>query len=377
MKKYIFTLVLLFSVIMSACVKAPSIEQPEEISNESLAVFNNINSVETLQVPAKAGKITVVTFNGDIICLTKTPTSIPVPKTGAASKANDAIQISYVDDSNPEYVEALGENNQTMEIWQTLAFEDSVVGDYDYNDLVIHLCQQKTIDKKDIELFHIGIHPIAYGATKTFRLGCDIYYKGILVKENISVAENARNLFKENNGSIFPGTEMLNTFRQNFYTNFFTKVLTMDATGTNLSDIQIIWFIDVDANAEGKGGKRLYAVNNKYSFLDGNKRPYGIIITDNGKTSEDFDANPNKLDHCSSWFEYPKEIKNISDCYPTFNSWLNGTATLDLTAQNSELIFDITDKNKGHFVYQIENGNEKNLNSNKYDRIRDELTLNQ
>lgn len=139
--------------------------------------------------------------------------------------------------------------------------------------------------------------------------------------------------------------------------------------------MKVIWFIEIE------NGRRLYVVNNRYNFLDENKRPYGLIITNTGKVWE---MNGNKAENCASWFEYPKEDVSISLCYPdaeaggtnSFDAWLAGTAPeFNMRKPVADKVFDIVGKDKGHFVYQIENGNEKNLGSDKYNKIREYIEL--
>lgn len=378
MKKSLFTLFIAACVILTSCVKdqTKSPENTGPIDAENQTAYARFNTISTLNVPVQEGKLTVVTFNGDIICLTQTPTTIPVPKSALSTKAGDKIAISYVDASDPKYVEALGENTASSELWQTIAFEDSMVGDYDYNDIVLHLCYQLSTPKKGNQKLHIGIHPIAYGATKTFKLGFNLYYGNTMVKETIIAGNAKEELFLANNGAYCGVENMINTSQLNYYSNFFTKVITLDAAGVQFGEIKVVWFIEIE------GGKRLYTVNNRYNFLDENKRPYGLAITDTGKSWEGM--NGNKSENSASWFEYPKESISMSLCYPdaemlganSFDAWIAGTAQeFNMRRPDTEKVFNITQKEKGHFLYQIENGNTKNLGSNRYNKERTYIEL--
>lgn len=66
-----------------------------------------------------------------------------------------------------------------------VCFEDSRSGDYDYNDLVIHVKYQWSGTR-----FGFGVHPIALGSTKEVRLGAVVYkgstriFKGLLAPGN-------------------------------------------------------------------------------------------------------------------------------------------------------------------------------------------------
>ncbi len=371
MKRIIFTLLSFLCVVIVSCVKNPIKEQSPEINNENLAAYNNLSTVSALDVPVRDGKITVVTFNGDTLCLTKTPTTITVPKTVSGTKAGGGIDISYVDAADPKYAEALGTGNTATELWQTLAFEDSMAGDYDYNDIVLHLCYQLASSK-----FHIGIHPIAYGATKNIALGLAVYYGNNKVADQIITQDSKHELFRDNNGDYCGIQGMINTSSFDYYCNFYTKVITLDAAGVHSGDIKVIWYIRIDGN------RMLYAVNNKYNFLNEQKRPYGLMITNTGKT---WNVGGNIMENSSSWFEYPKEGSNISACYPdagmggenSFDAWLAGTSdgSFNMREPDSEKVFNIIEQKSGHIVYGMSNGNSKNLGSNKYKKIRHSIQL--
>lgn len=372
--KRIITTLLLAYCIITSCVKDSTKNEPG-INTSNIATYERINTTTTLDVPAKQGSITVVTFQGNIICLTKTPTSIIVPKTNTEAKSGEAIEIKYVDQADPEYAEALGDNDTKSELWQTIAFEDSMVGDYDYNDLVLHLCYQLLTPNKETQKLYIGIHPIAYGATKNIKLGLCVYYKNQEVCREDITQNSKEELFLDNNGKYCGISDMINTSSQNYSSNFYTKVLKLDAANVNFSDIKVIWYITVDKTT------KFYMVNSKYNFLDKNKRPYGIAITNTAKIWPDSDNG--KAENSASWFEYPVEGNNISNCYTdqendgihSFDNWISGNSP-SMNMRNPKNVFNITEKKNGHFIYQIENANDKDLSRDKYKEITIELTRN-
>lgn len=251
-----------------------------------------------------------------------------------------------------------------------------MVGDYDYNDIVLHLCYQLSTPKKGNQKLHIGIHPIAYGATKAFKLGFNLYYANNLVKETVIAGNAKEELFLANNGKYCGVENMINTSQINYYSNFFTKVITLDTAGVRFGDIKVVWFIEIE------GGRRLYTVNNRYNFPEENKRPYGLAITDTGKIRDDM--NGHKSENSTSWFEYPKESISMSLCYPdaempgvnSFDAGIAATALeFNMRRPDTEKVFNITQKEKGHFLYQIENGNSKDLGSNSYNKERTYIEL--
>lgn len=110
MEKSLFTLFIAACIISTSCVKDRTKvpEAPGPINAENQTAYARFNAISTLNVPVREGKLSVVTFNGDIICLTQTPTTIPVPKSVLSAKAGGKPEISYVDAADPKYVEALG-----------------------------------------------------------------------------------------------------------------------------------------------------------------------------------------------------------------------------------------------------------------------------
>lgn len=283
---------LFLAVAAVSCVKNPNIT-PDPV------VTTRLTTVEKFSVPIKDGYTSVVKLGSDTLCVATSATSIWIPKNASVSTKASQIQISYIEGTDPKA--------GTSQMWQTIGFEDSEVGDYDYNDIVIHVKHEL---KKNI--LGIGIHPVALGSTKVIALGCKVFEKDVLRYDQL-VSNNCRQ-------DLFEGiTGFINTSSvANFHTNFFKKIIKVDLeSSANMSDIKVIWYIKVD------GGKYFYSVNDHYGYLDENKRPYGLIITDTGNTYYQDDKNP---EVGGNWFPYPYEGVNINTAFPTFNAWITGAA---------------------------------------------------
>lgn|SRR5574344_809272 len=283
------------AVIMAAsCVKNPNIK-PDPI------ITSRLTTVEKFSVPIKEGYTSLVTIGSDTMCVSSSPTSIWIPKNAdvTAKSEGNTVAISYIKGIEP--------NEGTSQMWQSVGFEDSEVGDYDYNDIVIHAKYELSKSKK---IFGIGIHPIALGSTKIIAIGCKIFVKEVLAYDQIVISNAREELFDSQEGFI--NTKAI----PNYHTNYFKKIITIDVEpSVHFTDIKVVWYIKVDNN------RYYYAVNDHYGYLDGNKRPYGIVITNTGRVYYQDKKNP---EVGYNWFPYPYEGVNINDAYPTFDKWING-----------------------------------------------------
>ena len=99
----------------------------------------------------------------------------------------------------------IGFAGNKAQLFQVVCFEDSRSGDYDYNDLVIHVKYQWNGTR-----FGFGVHPIALGSTKEVRLGAVVYkgstriFKGLLAPGN---ADARTQYFQSQAGFINTGTD--------------------------------------------------------------------------------------------------------------------------------------------------------------------------
>lgn len=290
MKKYLFILSALLTI---ACHNEPSVT-PDSVK----ADMDNITTTTEFVVPVRNGMTTVVRNEaGAEVARTSAPLTILLAK-------GETPVVEYVES-------VAGEENQIRtNLWQVVAFEDSLVGDYDYNDFVFHVKYELSGRN-----FFVGIQPIALGSTKKIRLGCDLWQNGKYLREGIIVAENCRDKF-------FPNTEnrMINTFHveKEFclfdYKPYYRSNLIVLSDATH--PVYVNWFIKVDNNLP------LYAVSTSRTsgMLDSNNRPYGLVFTSTGNQYE----QPGQGIVGHDWFNYPKEAVPIDRVYPLFGKWLTG-----------------------------------------------------
>lgn len=289
-----FVMILGFVLTLS-CVRIPV----EPVSPVDPGTTERLTTHVAYDVPTKAGYTTYVTYGADTLCVAAEPTSIWIPKNlNPVVKSDGGLTVSYIEGTDPKAGSA--------QMWQTIAFEDSEVGDYDYNDLVIHCKYQ--VSSKD-KKFGIGVHPIALGSSINITLGCKVFVNGVLLTEHIFTDNCRDDLFDGQEGFINTG------YKADFHTNYFQENLVIeDIQTTTLSKYSVVWFIEV-------AGKRFYAVNNVYGYLDEGKRPYGLLFTNTGREYY-FDGKTTPEGY--NWFAYPFESVRIDDCYPTFNDWITG-----------------------------------------------------
>lgn len=285
-------------ILLSALFAAACHNEPATIPDTEFADMGNITTTSEYAVPVREGMVSVVrNAAGDEIARTAAPISILAGK-------GEALTVEYVES-------VAGDENQIRtNLWQVLAFEDSLVGDYDYNDLVLHVKYELVGS-----YLYLGIQPIALGSTKKIRLGCDLWQNGTYLKQGIIVADDCRATF-------FPetGSRMINTFgvEKEFcvfdFKPYYRSNLVVVPDPSH--PVYVNWFIEVD------GGLRLYAVSTARTsgMLDGNKRPYGLVFTATGNSYEQ--AGQGTVGH--DWFNYPKESVSIDRVYPLFGKWLTG-----------------------------------------------------
>lgn len=274
-------------------------------------------TTEEFKIPVKNDKVTIVTVGEDTIAVAYSEFPILVPK-GVDAK------ISYVDRNDlseknlaRSYNEALKNEINQSKLFQVICFEDSRVGDYDYNDLVIHVKYEQRGN-----LFGFGVQPVALGSTKDIKLGCDVYkgnkkiFSDLITKDK-TVREQ---MFNDGNGKEYEG--FLNVMFDKIDFNRNRTYLGSTIRNWDLSKIKengvvrVEWFIEVD------GDTRLYALSTEHlkQSLDADKLPYGLVITETGMQYTDNKGEISGKD----WFNYPQETRHIKDVYPEIWAWMIG-----------------------------------------------------
>lgn len=278
----IFIVAVLFMALIS-CNKKEVYRAPE--------VDNFIaTTIQHIDVPE--GKVALVRFYEDTLAIVTKTADIVVPKVAKQSRAsNNPITIEYLENNNN-----LGTKYQ---IWQVLAFEDSEYGDYDYNDLVVHIRILQ-----DASSTEFCIHPVALGSIKPIKLGVRIEDKDVILAENCR-----EELFEGLEGFI--NTDV-NGLRHKYED---TQKFKAGIPCTYGNDVN--WFIEVD------NGKRLYAVSQNYPSLNSQHMAYGLVIIN----INDYYTFGAEKTCGGDWFEYPQEKVHINEVYPKFDMLLNSAAS--------------------------------------------------
>lgn len=290
---------LLFIILLASCVKSPFNDRNLKQTVERL------DGLTTKTVIPEKGMIAVVTYENDTLAVLNTYANIIVPK-----DLTDEEKLRISIDEKP-----LVECKTYSQYWQAVAFEDTKVGDYDYNDLVIHV--KNVCDRpwgKDYIKQSIVIQPIALGGTVDITLGFILSD----FTEHIISTNVREDLFDSKEGFI-------NTIGEPIRYKLDKDVLTnykLDKSNTPW----VAWFIEVD-------GERLYAISSEiptkiYDMLNSDGMPYGLVKY--------------------STFAYPIEKTSVFTAYPDFKGWINGNKSslgngLKSYLYNSNKLWDYQD----------------------------------
>lgn len=250
--KKIFYALLLISLI--SCVQKNEINPDKETDSDKIASAEKLLSTVDFSVPIQEGCITTVSYNGMVLARTSRAMTIKVPK--GAVNATDG-STSGLDIETSEGQAPVSFSN----LWQTVMFEDSKTGDYDYNDLVFHVNYQTTGN-----IMKVYIQPIAFGTRKDFKLRMKWKQDGI--EGVVKVAESCR---KE----LFGGQDgYINTQSYDECFPEFAKEFTIELP-SEASAVDISWFINIE------DFEAIYAVNNNGDrCLNNDGMPYGFVVTD-------------------------------------------------------------------------------------------------
>lgn len=295
-----------FLLIMLAVLAASCIDKPEgEPSKPPVDVdLDHFQTAEAFEVPVKAGHITVVKADGVTVAEADSPMTIWVPRMHG-TRAEEGVTVEFV--PSAEYPSFEGNKSQ---MFQVICFEDSFEGDYDYNDLVIHVLYQQRGN-----IFGFGVQPIALGSTKSIRLGCVVYkgatkvFDGMITPEGVDCREQ---YFKSVEGFINVNNRNVIDFKEPHY-------LASTCRNWDLSKVagegapRVEWFIEA-------GGKRIYALSTSYlsQSFDKGGLPLGLVIT---TTGTEYTENGYKCGF--DWFNYPYESVHIKNVYPQMWEWLS------------------------------------------------------
>lgn len=278
--------ILLFLCITSACsscIKEPDYGKKDEATFDLTTEYT---------VTPQNGQIAIVTKTGskDTVCITGIPTVLTMNR--ATKYTTEYVATSAM----PEY-----KNSGVWRYQQTLCFEDTDQGDYDYNDLILyvhgtHFQSAGTAATGWQETYRaqFKITPIACGSI--FNIGFGFETIG---GKTYMITDNCREYF-------FNGDKgYINTEKEVDPVVYPTKQTEKYELGTGWNATRINFFIVAD-------GHRHYIATaahweEQFSYTDiFNKSgmPYGLSIPD--------------------YFEYPAERNNMFDTYPDFDNWVKG-----------------------------------------------------
>ena len=140
MSKILFGLVGI--ALISSCTR------PGSLYNGGQRIANCVTS-EPFEVPVQEGCATYVMYGQDTVAIVTQPMTIQIPKgmkVSTKGSTGDEISIEY---------EVLNDTDAKIaynKSWQAIMFEDTRSGDYDYNDLIIHVRNLHSWNKLQIAL---------------------------------------------------------------------------------------------------------------------------------------------------------------------------------------------------------------------------------
>lgn len=272
---------------MTSCVK-------NSFEDKWKDIIVNCDTSQDFLVPISPNCITVVTLDGDTLAVTDRAMTIKVPKGYTTTRSVNNLSITYVDESDINF--KILQQQTYCAAWTAIMFEDSKQGDYDYNDLIIHVYSKvNTPWGKNIALQNISIQPIALGNTKNISLGCILSDNS----EHILYRNVREELFDSNVGFI-------NTVNDKSPIRFKLRETPITDWQLELNSTKsywIAWFIEVDGN-------RIYAVSSDFEYnrydnvISKDLLPYGIVVANDNGT-----------------FKYPQEMTSVFNAYPSFKDW--------------------------------------------------------
>ena len=125
------------TILMLAFLAASCIEKSDVRPGSPVDVdIDHYQTAGTYDVPVKEGCITVVKAYGVTLAEAESPMTIWVPRM-TLTRSDEGLTTTFV--PRDEYPNFAGNKSQ---LFQVVCFEDSRRGDYDYNDLVIHVLYQ-------------------------------------------------------------------------------------------------------------------------------------------------------------------------------------------------------------------------------------------
>src|SRR5574344_823507 len=347
MKKLFFLLFGIPLIILSSCSKELKVDNGP--SNKNGNDVEHFITSESFAIPVKDGFVTIVKLGSDTLAVANKPMRILIPKGIEQTKSQfvSNIGVEYV--PTKEYKNEVGQNVNWCEFNQLVCFEDTVEGDYDYNDFVFRVKYGFAMDAYGF-YFGFCIQPIALGSSKYFDLGCIVYEDDAVVYDGLVTGGGCRNSFF-NDQKGFINTSVSKQINQTINGKIASWHEFDEHTslrwGMSLFDVlqpvRVEWYIQL------QDGTKLFALSTKYvdQSFDKNHLPYGLITTNTGRVYK-YQGQPVGKD----WFDYPVENTSIKNVYPMLWEWMN-TAT---SSYSSYDVYTVLDANADKVFPAIELG---------------------
>jgi hypothetical protein len=339
MKKLFFLLFGIPLIILSSCSKELKVDNGP--SNKNGNDVEHFITSESFAIPVKDGFVTIVKLGSDTLAVANKPMRILIPKGIEQTKSQfvSNIGVEYV--PTKEYKNEVGQNVNWCEFNQLVCFEDTVEGDYDYNDFVFRVKYGFAMDAYGF-YFGFCIQPIALGSSKYFDLGCIVYEDDAVVYDGLVTGGGCRNSFF-NDQKGFINTSVSKQINQTINGKIASWHEFDEHTslrwGMSLFDVlqpvRVEWYIQL------QDGTKLFALSTKYvdQSFDKNHLPYGLVISETGQY---LGANSPAFS-----FDFPLESVSIREAYPELWDWMKGKR-----AYNPEDIFVKSD-NKTFPAYEL------------------------
>ena len=328
-----------------------------------VADYDVVKPSNFIKVDVEEGYYAEVMVDDVVICTTLESTIVEVPNEqySVLSKSKNCVTVTHkLYDPNDKPLGLINEPSGAF-MYKTVLFEDMLEGsDYDYNDLVIHVQQKVSNDKKQFRLY---IQPVAMGNAQTLTLGADIYTTKIKEKdgevckvynyEKVSTLIFSRDVKSELFGVNHSRT-YINTCDPYFDGTFGKKydgypmyfVTPKDIVNhspnfkLNLPDASTKHFYSVNGDMKDRTyainwfiinelGDTIYAVptvnHEAINWTTKDGYPFGLVISKvNNPAYDTVDGEHVGWD----WFNYANEKVNIAEVYTDFSNWIEGKSTM-------------------------------------------------
>ncbi len=310
-------------ILLGSCIHDDVDLHVDEDSN--LMIDERFLMEEPYNVPLEAGKVTVVTLNGDTIAVTDIPLTISVPTTlktrSATSEASEGLKVFHL---NYAQLPSFEPGSYINEGNRVLFFEDSFKADYDYNDLIVYVKTAflgKAEDGKRRKCT-VKVRGLALGSTKQIGFGfTDMKGQSHLLTDNVR-----RDYFGGKQGFV-------NTLQGEV---FVPGIENIDGKADERGNNYTIVYSAKDKNSEMSGGG--YIIHDEIITENTNEADNGwknvsfYISVDNGKKLYIASIDATLGEACpyglslaiSGDLIYPLEKTYIGDAFPDFDDWVSG-----------------------------------------------------